>query len=139
MGVFRSYECSLIGTDWKSIIHATSAGKARYQYLLELREVSDDATFAHITVRSLGKLAQDKDGLDQFERIAISRGVSYAKIGMRLMVAGKEGRIVGGNSSRNFDVVFPDYAYQVNCHPTWETVYYAEDGTVLGDFRKARV
>jgi DNA helicase HerA-like ATPase len=36
----RAYECSVIGTDWSRTYYATNAGKARYQYLLDLRGIA---------------------------------------------------------------------------------------------------
>jgi hypothetical protein len=75
------------------------------------------------------------------ERTAKYRGVEFVRAGMTVIVDGTKGVIVGNNSSANWDVLFDEgtkWGGQIlNCHPTWEIVYLADDGTVLSDFRKA--
>lgn len=36
--MIRAYECNVIGTNWQTVIHAQSAGKARYLYWLDVHE-----------------------------------------------------------------------------------------------------
>lgn len=49
-------------------------------------------------------------------------------------VDGKPGRIVGTNSSCNFNVKFdhyPEGSSASNCHPNWRMRIFNEDGSVL--------
>ena len=74
------------------------------------------------------------------ERTATYRGVDFVRAGMTVIVDGAKGVIVGNNSSANWDVLFDEgtkWGGEVlNCHPTWELVYLADDGTVLRDCRQ---
>jgi hypothetical protein len=68
------------------------------------------------------------------------RGIDFARIGMQVEVEGDIGTIVGMNSSANLDVVFANQMKygkrKHNCHPTWETRYFDDEGKVLADYRK---
>jgi hypothetical protein len=91
--------------------------------------------FIDIRVRVLGSPVTT----DDIKSVAEHRGVPFATAGMRVLVGQSSGRIVGGNSSMNFDVLFDDGPYKgerLNCHPRWEMAYFDDDGNVLADFRE---
>jgi hypothetical protein len=67
------------------------------------------------------------------------RGMDWVRIGMQIEVAGDLGTIMGMNSSGNLDVVFVNQLkkgkHAHNCHPTWETRYFASTGAVIANYR----
>ena len=101
-----AWECTVRGTNWRSIINHLTAGKARYEYLLGLREVWPDVTFAEISVRKIGPAHTS----DAHKRTAAYRGRPELTCGRRVEVCcGGEralGVIVGHNDSANFNVLF---------------------------------
>jgi hypothetical protein len=127
----RGYECSLDGEHWSPVC-ATSRGKAKSSFLLDLD--MDGFEFTDVRCRVTGPPATPSE----FTRVAKGRGVPYARVGMAVEVGGQRGRIVGYNSSCNFDVLFePEsrWGEQVlNCHPNYNITYYDEDGAALGSF-----
>lgn len=56
----------------------------------------------------------------------------FIKRGMRVCNHGRPGKVTSANS--RVRVLFDGWTKPVNCHPTWEMIYYAEDGSVLADF-----
>ena len=113
-----AFEVSVAETDWTRIVNARSAGKAKYEYYLDVREVWPDVSLTAMRARKLGK-AQTLAG---FERVAKYRGMPHVKCGQRVKVGDSLGVIVGHNSSANFDVLFdddaPKYAgRRLNVHP----------------------
>lgn len=125
-----AWECNVRGKDWQRTINHRTAGKARYQYLLDLRDSWPDVTFADITVRKVGP-AQTSEA---FRRTAAYRGRPELACGSRVEVcSGGEralGVIVGHNDSANFDVLFDEDTYFKggigNVHPS-ELRLLAED------------
>jgi hypothetical protein len=102
-----AWECNVRGKDWHRTINHLTAGKARYEYLLDLRDSWPDATFADITVRKIGPAHTS----EAFKRIAAYRGMPDLKCGQRvqvLMPSDKPvlGFILSHNDSANFDVLF---------------------------------
>jgi hypothetical protein len=78
---------------------------------------------------------REKLFLDTMKRC---RGIEFARIGMRVDVAGEPGTICGANDSANLDVIFNRDKYKwikYNCHPFYETVYYDADGKIIADYR----
>lgn len=67
-----------------------------------------------------------------------TRGLTFIEIGMRVSVDGKMGTVAGENASGNLDVFLDGDKHTSNVHPTWETIYYADDGTVLRSYVKAK-
>lgn len=65
------------------------------------------------------------------------RGLSFIRVGMRVEVQGQTG-IVKGESQGYLSVLMLGDTSTSNVHPTWETVYYADDGSVVMDYRKQR-
>jgi hypothetical protein len=126
----QTFECRLKGNDHGTRIVARTSGKAKSQYLSFIRDPCPDAKYQDIRCRSLGA----PQSSDDFKRVARSRGVPFAKVGMRVTVNGRPGAIVGHNESGNFDVLFDGVDFPMNCHPNWMMTYYAEDGSVLAEF-----
>ena len=69
---------------------------------------------------------------------AVSRGVPFVYIGMRVELEGRLGTIKGFNHSANLDVVFDGEKQKTNCHPTWEIIYFNPDGSICEDFRETK-
>lgn len=118
-----AFECVVIGTDWVRVINHSTAGKARYDYLLDLRDICPDITFADIKVRKIGEAMTT----EAFKRTAAYRGMPDLRCGQRVevLMPGDEpvlGLVVGHNDSANFDVLFdPDTPFKGgvgNVHPS---------------------
>jgi len=117
-----AWECNVRGKDWQRTINHLTAGKARYEYLLDLRDSWPDATFADITVRKLGPAHTS----EAFKRTATYRGMPELTCGQRVEVRSGSHRalgvIVGHNDSANFDVLFDADTYfnggVGNVHPS---------------------
>jgi hypothetical protein len=144
------YECSITyafsDEDYtkKSEIIAETPSKARYKFYNELEaEEPYSEYFKYIKVKKIGALRDDylpkisEQDLQCFERVTESRGISFARIGMKISVAGQIGKIVGANSSMNLDVDFIGDGTKSNCHPTWETIYFDDNNAVLKSFCKS--
>lgn len=107
-----AYECTVVGHDWQTVVNHFTSGKAKAEYLRDVRDSWPDIKFTDIRVRRLGA-PQNPHG---FERCAEYRGVAF-KCGDRVQVAEcGHGFIVGHNSSANFDVLF-DSGQTLNVHP----------------------
>ena len=117
-----AWECNVRGKDWQRTINHLTAGKARYEYLLDLRDAWPDATFADITVRKIGTAHTSA----AFKRTATYRGMPALTCGQRVEVCSGSQRalgvIVGHNDSANFDVLFDEDTYFKggigNVHPS---------------------
>ena len=71
-----------------------------------------------------------------FKETVISRGIPFAEIGMRVEFEGKRGVIKGTNSSANLDVLFDGEKQKSNCHPTYEMIYFNNNGSICMDYRE---
>lgn len=117
-----AWECNVRGENWHRTINHLTAGKARYEYLLDLLDAWPDATFADITVRKVGPAHTS----EAFKRTATYRGMPELRCGQRVEVRSPEGPalgfIVGHNESGNFDVLFDANTYfnggVGNVHPS---------------------
>lgn len=58
----------------------------------------------------------------------------FIKRGMRVSMHGKTGTIT--HADYELRVRFEGQKHSSRCHPTWEMIYYAEDGSILADFTK---
>ena len=120
--VVFAWECNVRGKEWQRTINHLTAGKARYEYLLDLRDSWPDVTFADITVRKVGPAHTS----EAFRRNAAYRGRTELTCGARVeVVSGSQralGVIVGHNDSANFDVLFDEDTYFKggigNVHPS---------------------
>lgn len=88
----------------ETVINAPSAGKARYEYLMDVRDVAPDATFADIKVRKIGTAHTS----ERFKHNAAYRGMPDVRCGQRVIACGVNGVIVGHNDSANFEVLFAE-------------------------------
>lgn len=104
--------------EWRyTIYNALTAGKARYQYFLDVREPWPDVKLIDLRARKIGP-AHSSEG---FIHNAIYRGMPDVRCGRRVRTNGCDGVIVGHNSSANFNVLFETgkYAGQtLNVHPS---------------------
>lgn len=120
----RAFECNVRGEQWHKVYNHVSAGKAKAEYLRQVRDSWESVRYVDITVRAIGP-AQTSEG---FLRNCEYRGVSW-RCGDRVRVGEDLGALVGHNSSANFDVLFETgkYAGQVlNVHPG--SIQLAENG-----------
>jgi hypothetical protein len=114
--MIRAYECTVVGTDWHTVIHATSAGKAKYRYLRAVRDAWDTVTFKDVRCRSLGAPRDT----EKFLHTAKYRGIDL-HIGDRVMVGGSSGYVVDSDSSANFTVEFTEGRFKgcvLSVHPS---------------------
>lgn len=70
------------------------------------------------------------------EAVRQSRRMPWLKTGMIVEVAGRRGKIVGGNSHCNLNVRYDGESRRRkhNCHPTWQTIYYDDQGNIIADY-----
>lgn len=118
-----AFACSVIGApaDRYTVINHRTRSKARYEFLLDVRDCYQDLTFADIDVRKLGPAHTS----EAFKRNALYRGIPHARCGMRVeVVSGGEralGTIVGHNDSANLDILFDEDSRfkgaTLNVHP----------------------
>jgi len=104
--------------DFRRVINARTAAKAKADYLLDLKDAGYGYTFTDLRVRKIGQPRTS----DEFRRNAAYRGMPDLECGQRVIVGEGRGVIVGHNSSANFDVLFDDdckkYAgMTLNVHP----------------------
>lgn len=113
-GVF-AFECRY--GEFTRTVNAATAGAARYDYLLDIRDAYPDATFADIRVRKLGPAHTS----ERFKRNAEYRGMPDLRCGEAVTVNGRPGFVVGHNGSANFDVLFSGGDWSgcvLNVHPS---------------------
>ena len=79
--------------------------------------------------------SKEQKFLDDMKRC---RGIEFARLGMMVEVDGHLGTIVGINRSANLDVVFANQLKfgkgKSNCHPTWRTKYFDENGLLIKEY-----
>lgn len=122
--------------DFRDTEVARNASAARYKFfwrhLSETRQYSD--VFRCLKSRKIGPASprsffpKNEYQISTWEAVRTRRGIHFAFLGQRIDVDGKMGTIVGGNDSLNLNVVFDGQGHVENCHPTWETTYYKNDG-----------
>lgn len=121
----RSYSCRVRGRPETAgtIVNASSAGKARYRFWLDVSDALPDVKLIDIVVRSFGAPVDPKG----FKENAEYRQVPFVHTGMKVKVCGRYGRIVGHNSSANLDIEFDDGDVG-SCHPNTNEIQYFDDG-----------
>ena len=67
------------------------------------------------------------------DRVCEYRGVPKVTKGMACNVNGRQGKVVGGNSSCNFNVKFDDNGDVSNCHPYWRLQIFTTTGLLYYD------
>lgn len=66
-----------------------------------------------------------------------NRNMPFLKRGMRADMDGRKGVITSGNSS-HLRIRFEGERHTSVIHPTWQMTYYAQDGSVLKDYKEHR-
>lgn len=136
--VIEAFAIKMRGYNEPSIVNAATAAKAKYELYLRLAELYEGFHHFLYNVETCTRLSFAEKRVaavpnEDFLRTAIYRGVPLAKPGMEVTLRGERGYIVGSNDTMNFDVAFSRGVW--NCHPNYEMVYYADDGSILYDFR----
>jgi hypothetical protein len=112
------------GTDWHQVVNERTPGRAKLLYYRSVVDAWPDVPYTAMRVRKLG-LAQSTA---KATRVADYRNRPDLKCGVRVKAEGGTGRIVDGNDSANFDVLFDDDSprhagMRLNCHPAYiETI-----------------
>lgn len=101
MDVF-AFEVWAVGSEHRHVMNARSAGAARYEYLLEVRDCWPDVKYTDMRSRKLGPAHTS----EAFRRTARYRGMPNLRCGEAVTVDGLPGVVVGHNDSANFDVLF---------------------------------
>lgn len=130
----QAFQCWVVGyEEYPTTIYATSIGKAKARYCVEARDWHPDVAYLDIRAKRARRSAPVTT--DAFRRVADSRGIPFARVGMRVRVGDDMGTIVGHNRSANLNVLFDDgtrYGGEVlNCHPNWKVTYFDEAGEVI--------
>lgn len=107
------------GTDWTKTVNARTAGQAKRDYHLDVRDAWPDVPYTAMRCRKIGTPHTS----ERFKHNARYRGMPDVQCGQRVKVGEARGVIVGHNDSANFDVLFdddsPKYAgLKLNCHPS---------------------
>lgn len=124
MSELAAFELGIVGQQPTRVMNARSAAKAKYLYLLDVRDVWPDVTFMDLFARKVGEPRTS----DAFRRTAAYRGMPGLECGQRVIVnvpndkPRPRGVIVGHNDSANFEVLFDDDSPQfagltLNVHP----------------------
>ncbi len=135
--MLKAFACSVKGSTFPpTVIYHTTAGKAKYQFFIDLDDCYPDLKYTDITAYTI-KTKSDDAIHREFTRTATYRGVPFAKIGMAVEVGGFKGEIAGKNSSANFDILFSEGPHKgliLNCHPNWKIKYFDEQGNLIKEF-----
>ncbi len=84
------------------------------------------------------------DNLEQFYvkeanfiRMCKYRKIEFARMGMRVQIAGRMATIVGNHKS-DLLVIYDGFSYASKADPRWQIVYFDEAGAIIKDFRKGK-
>lgn len=97
----------------KRVVNARSLGAAKYACYLLWSDVDPDLRITVMRARKLGAPVTS----DSHKRTMQMRARPELEAGVRVLVDGKPGVIVGANHSANFDVLLDGQKYSVNVHP----------------------
>ncbi len=67
------------------------------------------------------------------------RKLPKIKKGMRCEVNGQKGKVVGGNGSANFNVLFDGDKRSMNCHPEYKMTIFNDDGSIIHQSKDIKV
>jgi hypothetical protein len=99
-------------------VNARSAGKAKYEYFLDVKDCWPDVKLTDMRARKVG----GPQTSEAFLRTARYRGMPDLRCGEAVTVNGRPGVVVGHNDSANFDVLFDDgcdwAGATLNVHPS---------------------
>jgi hypothetical protein len=73
-----------------------------------------------------------------FDYVKEAYRLPFLKAGMRVEINGKPGVVVGRSNS-GLTAKMDDRGKELAFHPTWETVYYGEDMSIVADFRRQQL
>lgn len=65
------------------------------------------------------------------DRVVEYRGLPHLKKGQRCEVNGKQGKVWGGNSAANLNVLFDGEKRPMNCHPNFRMTIFNDSGEVI--------
>jgi len=75
---------------------------------------------------------------DFFPQLRVQRNMPWLERSMRVVVQGKEGRVSTSFGSGYLQIYTYEDQHLGLYHPTWETVYYNDQGEILADYRKKK-
>lgn len=70
------------------------------------------------------------------DKVCEYRDIPKVTKGMACSVDGRFGKIVGGNTSSNFNVKFDDNGDIRNCHPYWNFQIYTANNCLYYDYEQ---
>jgi hypothetical protein len=136
--MLKAYAVNVKGSTFPArIVYHETAGKAKYQFWIDVREPWPSVKYTDITAYRVRDDREDRIH-QEFARTATYREVPFAKIGMTVEVDGVKGEIAGKNSDANFDVLFLEGNHKgqiLNCHPNWRIRYFDKNGTLIKEFQ----
>lgn len=138
---FNVFAIQLRGFDEGTLVGGATAAKAKYQHFMSLDGYYDtfDIYLRHVASCRRVSAAEKESFLqpdEEFARVAQYRGVPLARPGMEVELrSGERGFLTGAvTGGMGFTIAVPRGVF--DCHPNSGIVYYADDGSVLYDFRK---
>lgn len=90
----KAFEVGVRGKDWTRPIQAESAGKAKYEYLRDIRESWPDVSFQHLTCRAIKSMPPTRTELAHREADAFNLAHSVGTV-VRYWSFTKEGEPTG--------------------------------------------
>lgn len=115
--------------DFGADVHARTAGQAKAKYFTDLRESWPGVPYTDLRVHVVPTVETEA-----FANLREYRRVPWLKLGMRVVVAGRPGRVVGHDSSANLRVLLDGSDAVWSAHPHSEVTYLADDGSVIAAY-----
>lgn len=85
----------------------------------------------------LDNLEQFYSKESNFIRMCKYRKIEFARMGMKVQIAGKMATIVGNHKS-DLLVIYDGFSYESKADPRWEIIYFDEAGAIIKDYRKEK-
>ncbi len=137
---FNVYAIRLKCLDEETLVAGETSGKAKYQHFMSLDGYYEtfDIYLRHVASCRRVSAAEKESFLqpdEEFTRVALYRGVPLVKPGTEVELrSGERGFLTGAvTGGMGFTIAVPRGVF--DCHPNSGIVYYADDGSVLYDFR----
>ena len=130
----KNYDCTICGgTIWEGDEYTRAFWKPEDSYR------RDKPIDAKLCFRCHTPAHLPRNGSDGYESVRRQYGVP-ARLGMKVFCRGTYGTLLRGDLTHNSHLVVKVAGLSANrpefWHPTWETVYYADDWqTILADYR----
>ncbi|HGH7177566.1 TPA: hypothetical protein ACJMKJ_005210 [Bacillus wiedmannii] len=145
MSVQYRYRLSiqLEGKEHKMELPANSEAQAISMYYKEFKFNKTNMLFADfkelVNCESLGldNLEQFYSKEANFIRMCKYRKIEFARMGMRVQIAGQMATIVGNHKS-DLLVIYDGFSYESKADPRWEIVYFDKNGEIIKDYRKLK-